>query len=81
MTLTVSKPFYYCQSTQDCCDGVYQIETHIWEGKREGERDGRWEGGKEGEREEKAVAECREATGRMQGPGLVGVDDHYHPQA
>lgn len=36
MTLTVSKLFYYWQSTQDCWDGVYPIETHVWEGRRGG---------------------------------------------
>lgn len=27
----------------------------------------------------KLWAECRDATGRVQDPGLVGVDGHYHP--
>lgn len=47
MALTVSKLFYYCQSTQDYWDGVYLIETHFGkEGKKE-----RSDGGREGENE------------------------------
>lgn len=36
---TVSKLFYYWQSTQDCWDGVYPIETHVWEEEKRGGRE------------------------------------------
>lgn len=52
--LTVSKLFYYWQSTQDCWDGVYPIETHVWEGRRGGRQkwmEGWRERGRKGGRE------------------------------